>query len=79
MYRKGDKSIAIMNDPYHKRKGLYIGKGNVFCRIATFNSDEDARKFDAVLTEFFEPLLNTTWDFETEEEAVEAWNRRATI
>lgn len=67
-YWKGDRCIAITNDPYHKRKGLYVGKGNVLYRIATFNSDEDARKFDAVLTEFFEPLLETekAWNGRTE-------------
>ena len=45
-YFKGDDCIAIMNDPYHKKKGLYVG--NMYCiqRIATFRNDSDAEAFE---------------------------------
>lgn len=56
-YWMGDKCITITKDPFHKRKGLYVGNRYMIQRLATFNSDEDAEEFDAVLTEFFEPLL----------------------
>lgn len=51
-YKKGGQSIAIGTDPYHKRKGLYIGNDYAIQRIATFNNDDDAKAFDTILMQF---------------------------
>lgn len=61
-YWKGDECISITNDPYHKRKGLYVGNRFVIHRIATFNTNEDAEEFDNMLGEFFKPLLENETD-----------------
>ena len=52
-YWKGDECIAITDDPYHKRKGLYIGNKYCIQRLATFRNNEDAEAFE----KFFEWFL----------------------
>ena len=52
-YWKGDDCIVITNDPYHKRKGLYVGNKYVIQRIATVGSDKYADDFE----KFFEKFL----------------------
>lgn len=53
IYWKGDVCISITDDPYHKKKGLFIGNKYCIQRIATFSNDEDAEYFE----KFFELFL----------------------
>lgn len=52
-YTKGDYMILVDKiEGIGKRKGLFIGKGNRFIKVASFSSDEKAEKFIKWL-EFF--------------------------
>ena len=51
-YWKGDKCIAITDDPYHKKKGLYVGNKYCITRLATFTNNDNAESFDKFLEWF---------------------------
>lgn len=51
-YWKGDECICITCDPYHKKKGLYVGNKYCIQRIATFTNDETADYFDEYFAKF---------------------------
>lgn len=51
-YWKGNDCIAIMTDPNHKRKGLFVGNRYCIQRVATFVSDDYADEFDKYLCGF---------------------------
>lgn len=51
-YWKGDECISITNDPYHKKKGLYVGNKYYITRLATFTNNEDAEAFEKFLEWF---------------------------
>lgn len=52
IFWNGDECIAITDDPYHKKKGLYVGNKYRIRRMATFTNNEDAEIFEKFFTWF---------------------------
>ena len=57
-YSMGDKTITVeMNPSFGKRPELYIGEGNQWVKVASFGSEEKAKKFEEQLRYFFKPMM----------------------
>lgn len=55
IYRKGEKIIEVSKVACAgKRPSLFVGQGNKVAKVASFSSDESAKKFCDFLDEFLE-------------------------
>lgn len=55
IYRKGEKIIEVSKIEFAgKRPSLFVGQGNKVAKVASFSSDESAKKFCDFLDEFLE-------------------------
>lgn len=55
VYYKGDKVIEVSKIEFAgKRPSLFIGQNNKLHKVASFSSDESAKKFCDFLDEFLE-------------------------
>ena len=50
---RGDEVISITHLPGYKRPALCIGTQLVIHKVASFNSEEDAEEFCALLNDWF--------------------------
>ena len=53
-FRKGDVQIYITHLPDFKKPVLLLGKGNEVRKIASFNSEKDAKAFCHTLDDWLE-------------------------
>lgn len=57
-FSKGHRVISIETiQGFGKNPGLWVGEGNEFLKVASFGSDEKAKKFQEWLEWFFGEML----------------------
>ena len=57
-FSKGHRVISIETiHGFGKNPGLWVGEGNEFLKVASFGSDEKAKKFQEWLEWFFGEML----------------------
>ena len=62
IYRKGEKIIEVSKIEFAgKRPSLFIGQNNKLHKVASFSSNESAKKFCDFLDEFLELEDKNKW------------------